>query len=514
MPTITAAADPLRPYILVNIDWSDIPTVQYARVVRINTITGEEAPLRPYICFDGDCILLSCGFATFWDTELPLDTPVLYRTEACPAYPECELLDTFERTVVAGWGSADTGQAWTNTGGAAADYNVNTGTGQHLHTAANVAHVSRILGIDNQIDAAVTVTVNAIALTSPYRTSLAIRDLDANNQLRGELVFNTNGTVTAQIVQVLGGITTVAASIPSLTTYIAGSSFRLRMQAEATVIQFKAWDALTDEPTAWTLNATDSSTLLPNTGISLRSIRDTGNTNLNFPFAFDDLTACGSCDLVEPTTAETVATVSQDSDGSFWLKDPVRPYHDLPVPLCFTSPHSELDGSMCLPNAGTLCVPAPGIFFASMDTEQFAANSQLNNPTNAKYPLSVHRTRRAPASTLTLVTRTFDDRDSLRDLNEPGSPLLLQGPAAYGIADRYMAVGEVSEARGLSDHKFQVRVVTLPHNEVARPAGPSQGVCGSRVADLCNEYETWDDIEAAGLTWTDLLEGEAGGVGT
>ncbi len=64
---------------------------------------------------------------------------------------------------------------------------------------------------------------------------------------------------------------------------------------------------------------------------------------------------------------------------------------------------------------------------------------------------------------------------------------------------------------GLTDHRFQVRIMQMPHVAVDRPAGPSNGVCGSRVADLCDF--TFDELAADGNTWEDLVRGRpTGGV--
>jgi hypothetical protein len=144
-----------------------------------------------------------------------------------------------------------------------------------------------------------------------------------------------------------------------------------------------------------------------------------------------------------------------------------------------------------------------------MADEVFAANTNNFTPVNSRYPIVVNRTRQAITSTLTVASKTFPDRDAVRTLNEPGSPLLLRGPAQYGINDRYMSVGDVTEVRPVPDHRITPRVITLPHAEVLRPSGPSTGVCGTRVQDLCDIYPTWDALIAAGLTWADLLRGRA-----
>lgn len=198
-----------------------------------------------------------------------------------------------------------------------------------------------------------------------------------------------------------------------------------------------------------------------------------------------------------PVTAQT-PELTIGSDGKFRLKDPVRPCRDQVVPLCFDQV------------ASVDCLPGSGIFFASMGAESFAANSLTLNPANAEFPIAMSRIRRSVASTLTLVTRTFTDRDALKLITKPGSPLLFQGPPQYGIPDVYMNVGEVDYERGLTDHRVQTRVVDMPFVATARPPGPTQGVCGSRVGDLCDTYPTWQDMQDAGLTWDDLVRGRAG----
>lgn len=219
--------------------------------------------------------------------------------------------------------------------------------------------------------------------------------------------------------------------------------------------------------------------------------------------------AADPCAPCVPVTVQTLPS-TMPSGGIFRLKDPVRPCHDQPMPLCFTQANNADDD-------GEFCIPGSGIFFASMSTEAYAPNSILLNPVNAALPLSISRARRGVSSTLQVVTRTFDDRDAILTLNAPGSPILVQAPLAYGIADRYMAVSTEDVDRGLSDHRFQVRVIDLPYVQVARPAGPMQGPCGSQMDNLCDIYDTWQELDDSGLNWDDLIRGRAstaGGPGT
>lgn len=193
------------------------------------------------------------------------------------------------------------------------------------------------------------------------------------------------------------------------------------------------------------------------------------------------------------TTVSSSDLLTLPSNSSFWLKDPVRPCHDIPVLV------SSLNN----------CDPAKGTFFLQMQEELYRENSFTLLPNNSKYPVAISRTRRGATSTLILGTRKFIDRDAVLTINDPGSPLLFQGPIEYGIPDRYMSIGEVMVARGLPDHRYQPRLISLPHVQVDRPVGTTQGICGSRFMDLCDTFATWADVTTAGLTSVDLVKGEA-----
>jgi len=192
----------------------------------------------------------------------------------------------------------------------------------------------------------------------------------------------------------------------------------------------------------------------------------------------------------------TSGGVTLASLGSCQFKDPLRPGSNVRVDFCFD------------PNP--LCIPAEGVFWQSLDVEQQSANAVVLNVNNQENPLVVSKVRSSPASTLTLVSRTFPDRDRLITLLKPGSPLLFQAPDEYGLPDRYISVGTDSISRVLPDHKFPIRVFSLPHQVVSAPGGPMQGTVGARWQDTCNRYATWAAVNAAGLTWIQVLDGLAG----
>lgn len=83
MPSITATPEPTRGLILIQINWSDLPAVTFARVRRILT-DGTTDYVRVHTSTDitGQYIELSGGLAILYDTEAPLDVPLVYVTDS------------------------------------------------------------------------------------------------------------------------------------------------------------------------------------------------------------------------------------------------------------------------------------------------------------------------------------------------------------------------------------------------------------------------------------------------
>jgi len=208
------------------------------------------------------------------------------------------------------------------------------------------------------------------------------------------------------------------------------------------------------------------------------------------------IASISSITVVSAAGSATSGGALLPSLGASQLKDPLRPGNNVRVDFTFD------------PNP--LCTPSEGIFWSSLDTEQQAANAATFNVNNQPNPVVVSKQRSSVTSTLTLVSRTFPDRDRLITLLAPGSPLLFQAPDEYGLPDRYLSVGADSISRVLPDHRIPIRVFSLPHAVVSSPGGPMQGTVGARWQDTCNRYASWGAVNGAGLTWTQVLDGLAG----
>jgi hypothetical protein len=195
-------------------------------------------------------------------------------------------------------------------------------------------------------------------------------------------------------------------------------------------------------------------------------------------------------------TATSAGGLVVRSEGSCWLKDPYLPGNTVRVDFCFD------------PNP--LCTPQEGIFFASMDAENYATNSGTFGVNNQPEPVTVAKARQSRASTLTLVSRTLADRDRLIAMLAGGYPLLWQVPSEYGIPDAYLAVQNYQVVRVHPDVRFPIRVVPLPFVVERSPGGPMGGVPGARWVDTCNRYATWGAATAASVTWTQAMQGALG----
>lgn len=311
-------------------------------------------------------------------------------------------------------------------------------------------------------------------LSGDYFLSFFTGGATANPTLRGEDVPATPGAsfiVTAVMSANVSQGVTVGMSFRDASGTIVGSS-----SSAATVLAAQAVIATATAPA--------------NT-VSVQPFVTMSGTP-----AATTITSVSSVTVVNFVGSATSAGVVVPSAGSCQLKDPLRPGANVRVDFFF-DPNPQ-------------CVPGEGVFFQSMDAEQRAANAAVFNINNQAEPVVVSKVRSSLASTLTLVSRTFTDRDRLNTLLAPGSPLLFQVPDQYGIPDQYLSVGADTVSRVLPDHAFPIRVFSLPFQVVSAPGGPMQGTVGARWSDLCNRYATWAAVNAAGLTWTQILDGAAG----
>lgn len=496
MPVLTAFQDhPTRPYVRLEGSWADTPSVDFARVLRVDSATGECVALRPYVCYSNEYLALSCGHGLWWDTEAPFDREFYYLTQGldAPCVPGAlAVQDSFARNTANGWGVPPIGGGpYTLNGGVAGDYSTTTAAGGLAGILVNAPSTTKLTRVGPTIAAVRlrgAVRPEQVATGGPFDLGYLFRSPTVTDRYEVLVRFETAATTRLRLVR--SG--TLVADVALPYAYNGVSSFAIRVEADGAQIRARAWEVSLPDPVAWQIDVTDSTPLVAGGQVGGIVRVQAGNTNNNTPH-WEYLEVEDMCKPCVPTTAQT-PTLSIPSDGRFWLKDPVRPCNDQPVPLCQAS-------APLLPDCGG----DGGILFVGVTADVYASNGYSLRPNNRRRNIAITRPRSDAASSLRLQTLTFDDRDDLVALLAPGSPLLFQGPQNYGVPDRYMDIAPVPVSPELSDLRIQVRTEVLPYNTVDRPVGPTQGICGARVADICDQFPTVQSAIDAGLSYDDLL---------
>jgi hypothetical protein len=197
----------------------------------------------------------------------------------------------------------------------------------------------------------------------------------------------------------------------------------------------------------------------------------------------------------------TTGPVTVTSDGS-WLKDPGRPWANIHL----------LDCVMSLPVPG--CPPAftePAISLVGdgLATETYAADASLFPILNSAHPADVYALRKDAATAWRVISHTLTALNTLRDFYSAGGPIFLQLDPVYGWPDRYYQPGAVDVSRLTRDLTRPQRFWDVPLVSVDAPGGPAQGTCEANWCIIDSTYATYAALTATGLTWGDVIEGDA-----
>lgn len=492
MPTITATALPAYGWVRLDVDFTDQPGVAWARVERVVVATGVVTPVRPYLAYNGWYQRLSGGRAMLYDTEAPLDVAVYYRTATIDepdityASPTAVgvVVDTFTRSVAAGTtlGTSDSGHTWASAG-VTTQASVNGTTGVLSASARATYYGEFIFGADrSEVEFVADVRVPVAPTGDGVLSMFHVRRKDASNEYTYLVNWNVGGALTIQINKTLAGVASVVkANTPGI-TWAAGTYYRVRGQAMGNRLRFKVWPAAGTQPAAWNIDVVDYSHV--SAGPFRWSVYVSGTNSNTLPFAFhlDNLRVSS----YDPGAAQQTILAS---GGGFWLRSPLHPAKDRRLTL----------------RSAAGCPTPAGKILVGLEAEQCGANAAGLAPANRRLATWVSRPRRGVETSVTVVTRRFVDRDELLDTLDDGSPLQLAAPPEFGIALRYLGVGDADVRRALPDHRFEPRVFVLPAVETDQPAGPATGVLGARFRDLCATYATWDAAVTAGKTYDDLI---------
>ena len=225
-----------------------------------------------------------------WTTdsaEFPFDIRVggeVMRATACTP----KISDAFTRVTASGWGTADTGQAWSTSGGSASDYSTSGTQGLHSVGSVNSSRYTLVAAPSADVDLRVEVATSALATGGPQYAHLAARHADVNNNYCARVAFNTDQTLTLVLQRRVGGSQVDLTSLVVPGTHAASTFFVLRFQVKGAVLRAKCWQLAEVEPGPWQVTVTDSSHSAPGQ-VGVRSTLDSTNTNvLPVAYSYDD----------------------------------------------------------------------------------------------------------------------------------------------------------------------------------------------------------------------------------
>lgn len=195
--------------------------------------------------------------------------------------------DEFGRTDTDTWTKADSNQTWTNTGGAAADYDVPTGYGRHINPAVSTGHHSVIANTEADGEVLVDLTSAATPTGGSLLGGALQRFTDANNLYEARVEMTTANVLTLSIRKRVASVETQLGTFTHWRAHAALTYVRVRFQVIGTALKAKMWRVGDPEPDVWQVEVTDSD-LSAAGSVGVKSVRAAANTNANAEFRFDN----------------------------------------------------------------------------------------------------------------------------------------------------------------------------------------------------------------------------------
>lgn len=250
-------------------------------------------------------VVPSSDISMLWTTdtaEVPWDIRVGGEVMTVTAVAP-KVSDAFGRSVSNGWGSADSGQAWSTGGGTAADYAVGSGVGSHTIPTVNASRRTFIDFPYDDFDEYVSIAVSATATGNSISGGPTGRHYDSSNLYHARLEFTTTNTLILAIRRLLAGTETSLVSTTLADTYAPGTFLRIRFQGYGSTLRAKAWTVGNLEPPEWHVSTTDTG-VTSAAFLGMRSATLTGNTNVSPQVQYDNFS------VVSPQTFTVTRSVN------------------------------------------------------------------------------------------------------------------------------------------------------------------------------------------------------------
>ncbi|MGI8867725.1 MAG: PKD domain-containing protein [Mycobacteriales bacterium] len=205
--------------------------------------------------------------------------------------------DTFSRTVSNGWGTADTGGAWSVVGTKSL-FAVDGNTGSINLTAAGSGPQAYLNAVSStRTDTQVTASASAASTGAGTFMTVIGRQIAGSGSYRAGVNLRSDGRVSLALVRVdpAGQANIAPATIIPGLTYAPGDKLHIRLLvtgASPTQLSARVWKDGTAEPTTWQVAGADTASAMQVAGgIGLMAYVSGTTTTLPVLVRFDDLTA-------------------------------------------------------------------------------------------------------------------------------------------------------------------------------------------------------------------------------
>jgi PKD repeat protein len=216
--------------------------------------------------------------------------------------------DDFERTVAAGWGSAQTGGAWSGSTG----LSVSDGAGK-VTVGASQTRSSTLTAVSaRDVDLTTVVSADKVANGGGLHINVAAHKSTAGEYRLKVRTLSTGG-VTASITKLVGTTETVLATktLPGY-TYTDGAKLRAHLvtgkNGAATTLTANVWADGSAEPAGWFLSTSDAQPELQSAGqVGVLAYLSGSTTNAPVTVSFHELNVIDTAASAPPVHADPVA---------------------------------------------------------------------------------------------------------------------------------------------------------------------------------------------------------------
>lgn len=425
------------------------------------------------------------------------------------------IYDTFNRNVVTGWGTADSGQIWAtnlpnefSVDGAEGDIDIN-GFGPRT------AFLD--IGKEN-IDLAVLTSPSVTGSGDTIFQILRGRYVSGSEYYQAQAEYDVNSTASLALIAGSTFLNRV-----TIGNYSAGDEFWLRLQILFSRIRAKMWPATDIEPDLWTIDVTDI-TVTGTGDLLLWAELGAGNTNTQpVNVSFDALAMQGD-GIVERSTDQINWTVVRGgldvgiAGTSFAVDD----YEFIPgvinyYRISLVEPESgvifDSDTTSITPVITSVWLKSiyhPFLnrqidILRDFDKVSRGFRGNVYDVIGRSLPVAVTDLRQSREWTLEICVHGDQNASAVDIMLASGDPLFLHIPSDSNLPIPSMHIAVNQNASMLKRAYSDTRIWTLPFREIAAPDASIVGATATWQTVL-NLYGTWQDVLNAHPTWSDLLE--------